>query len=167
MIPDIDTQLLSVIKSVTDNVAPAVDKNNQLAQEQLHLALATLNIVRQHLPIYHSYVRTDLAEQLALGKELLSAPGNADNCSLAATIEVSTEAMENPSNGSDTLLMINRSLREVTARFLTENLANTANDKIVLKHTKKGLDMGRAWNKPMGFEPDPDSVVELHQLLDS
>lgn len=165
MIPDIDTQLLSVIKSVQDNVAPAVDQNNQLAQEQLHLALATLNIVRQHLPIYHSYVRSDFNELLAMADELLGAEGNTHKGTLAQTIEASRNALADPANGSDSLLLANRLLREAIAEFLTDNLENTGNDRIVLKFSKKGLDMGRAWNKPMGFEPNPDSLQGLGQLL--
>lgn len=165
MIPDIDTQLLSVIKSLKDTVAPAVAKDNQLAQEQLHLALATLSIVRQHLPLYHRYVRLDTEIQINLAHDLLLNKGNSDQCNLIKTLESTQQLLTDPTQSSDDLLAGNRTLREVIAQYLLDNIDNVANDNIVLKHSKKGLDMGRAWNKPMGFEPDPDSVTELEQLL--
>src|SRR5690606_9798000 len=60
MIPEIDTQLAAVIKSLGDNVLPAVDNSNPLAGEQIRLCLATLGLIKKRLPDLHRYQRHEL-----------------------------------------------------------------------------------------------------------
>lgn len=163
MIPDIDTQLASAIKSISDNVQPAVDPENQLAQEQLYLALATLNLVRQNLPLAHSYARQDMKDHIAMAEELASAAGSSDALSTAVTN--AEKLLNDPEQGSQVLLAGARSLREVIGVFLMDNAENTALDSIVIKHSKRGIDKGRSWTKGMGFEPDPKAVADLADIL--
>ena len=70
MIPEIDVQLAAIAKSLTDNVLPAIDPANPMAVEQMHLALATLGLVRQRLPDLHAWLRRDLADNLALARTI-------------------------------------------------------------------------------------------------
>ena len=60
MIPDIEVQLQAVIKSLKDNVLPAIDAENALAQQQIQLSLATLGIALEHMPLVHSVARKDI-----------------------------------------------------------------------------------------------------------
>lgn len=166
MIPDINTQLLAVIKSLKDTVAPAVDPQNRLAQEQLHLALGTLNIVREHLPQLHAYQRTDIAEQLAMSRELIGASKDFDQQDINSLIENSEQALADPGIGSEALQRIARQLRAGIGRLISAQIDNAALDKIVLKYSERALNRGRAWNLAMGFEPDPAAVPELSSLLD-
>ena len=70
MIPEIDTQLAAVIKALSDNVLPAVDAGNPMAAEQIQLCLATLGLVKTHLPELHRYLRRDLETHLSLARQI-------------------------------------------------------------------------------------------------
>ena len=95
MIPEIDVQLAAVAKSLADNVLPAVDPANAMAVEQLHLALATLAIVRQRLPDLHAYLRRDLADNIALAREIeADAVAIADSEAVLASPESSPQRIE-------------------------------------------------------------------------
>ena len=56
--------------------------------------------------------------------------------------------------------------QNVFARFENEQVLYIVRyGKLVLETSEKTLMLGRAWNKPMGFEPDPDAVQELSAQL--
>ncbi len=162
MIPDIDTQLVAAIKSINDNVAPAVDPDNQLAQEQLYLAVATLNLVRQNLPFAHAYARQDLTNHVAQAEGLMDIEASSI---LAAAVDQARQVLADPTLGSQTLLAEARDLRDKIGVFLYKHQDDPKFDKLVIEHSKAGIDLGRAWTKGMGFEPDPAAVTDLSTLL--
>lgn len=156
MIPEIDVQLAAVAKALADNVMPAVDPGNPMAVEQLHLALATLGIVRQRLPDLHAYLRRDLTEAIALARRIGAEVGESD--AVLASPESSPQRIEAQV----------RTLKEaITARI--DAVRGTADEPAVAAAVLDAADPAilrwRAWASGMGFEPDPAAVPPLDELL--
>jgi PIN domain nuclease of toxin-antitoxin system len=165
MIPDIEVQLQSVIKSLKDNVLPAVDAENELAQQQIQLSMATLGIVQEHLPLVHSVVRKDMISHVELAEALLElATESEPKARLQQSTTEARTALNDASLGFVQLQQQARELRDEIGLFISDHAQSSAADAIerrVLAASKSLLDLGRAWNKPMGFEPDPKAVTEL------
>ena len=169
MIPDIEVQLQVIIKSLKDNVVPAIDTENELAQQQIQLSLAELDITLGHFPLVHSTMRKDLQEHSNVAQRLIElVVDDETKVSLKAAIEAASSALENPENGFVQLQQQARLLRDVIGSAIAANAEGDqaeAIEKLVLETSEKTLMLGRAWNKPMGFEPDPDAVQELSAQL--
>lgn len=159
MIPEIDVQLAAVVKSLADNVMPAVDPANAMAAEQLHLALATLAIVRQRLPDLHAYLRRDLADNIVLAKETGSHPrAIAESEAVLASATSSPHVIEAQA----------RALKEAIAAAIDAARGTPAEADIaaaVLAAQEPMILRMRAWAIGMGFEPDPARIPDLSELL--
>ena len=94
MVPDPDLQLKMVIKALSETVTPAVDPNNKVAQEQLHLAVATLGVLRSRLPMTRRYYRALAQDAIALARELEKATGASKP--LGAAIDAVSNALADP-----------------------------------------------------------------------
>jgi len=169
MIPDIEVQLQVAIKSLKDNVAPAVDKQNSLAQEQMHLSLATIEIALKHLPLVHGYVRKDIGEHIAIAKKLTDVCSREEDKSLLRQgIAAAESALNNPELGFVQLQAAARELREKIGITIIECSATAdapAVEKTVLDMCGTTMGIARAWTKPHGFEPNPADVVDLEVQL--
>lgn len=159
MIPEIDVQLAAVIKALGDNVAPALDAANPMAAEQLHLAMATLAIVRQRLPDLHANLRRDLAEAIALGKTI----------GVEAGPVASAEAvLASPESSAQRLEREVRALKEAIAARI-DAVRGTADEarvaRAVMEAAQGPILRWRSWASGMGFEPDPAAVPPLADLL--
>jgi len=171
MIPDIEVQLQSIIKSLKDNVLPAIDQNNQLAQQQIQLSLATLEITLGHLPLVHRVVRADLQENVSLAKKLCELIDDEEIAnSLQEIVEKSALALEDPGSGFIQLQQHARELRSAIGMAIAAEPGATrvqAVEQLIMETSPTLLNLGRAWNKPMGFEPAPDEVIELAKLFEN
>jgi hypothetical protein len=170
MIPDVDTQIQAVVKTLQDTIQPALDQHNSVAREQLQLAIATLGIVRDRLPMLHRYLRRDLEDNVALGRKLL--PIVATAATTGAALQTETQngdaVLTDPRNGPAELQSQSRLLRAAIAALpaaCADADTQAAVDRLILQSSKAMLDRGRSWAKPMGFEPDPTAVGELQELL--
>ncbi len=157
MIPEIDVQLAAVAKALADNVMPAVDPANPMAVEQLHLALATLAIVRQRLPDLHAYLRRDLSEAVALARQIGAEVGAGD--AVLASPESSPQRIEAEV----------RTLKEAIAARIDAARGTPDEDGVaaaVLASADRAILRWRAWSIGMGFEPDPAAIPPLDTLLE-
>jgi hypothetical protein len=164
MVPDLDLQLQVAIKALRDAVVPAVDPSNRAAVEQLHLAIATLAMVRQRLPLAHRFARRQLEDALTLADALsalvpaaLTAEAAAAHAALASA-EADTAELEAAC----------RDLNEATVAVIAraqDGPARQAIDRAVLRASARPIERGRAWCLPAGFEPDPASVKPIDALL--
>lgn len=166
MIPDIELQLQVITKSLKDNVLPAIDSHNQLAQQQMQLALASLEIAMNHLPLVHGTLRRDLSIQCELAENILAMGGNAQGITpLQEELAHARHALQDPAAGFTQLQIIVRALRDCIGQVIAANPTHTDLEKLVIGSCAATLSLGRAWNKPMGFEPDPAAVAGLHTQL--
>lgn len=159
MIPEIDVQLAAIAKSLADNVLPAVDPANAMAVEQLHLALATLGIVRQRLPDLHAFLRRDLADNCALARAI-GVP--------AAEWQRAEAALATPGCGPQQIEREVRELKEaISARI--DAVRGTPDEgpvaAAVMAAQEPMILRLRAWAIGMGFEPDPGQIPDLSVLI--
>jgi hypothetical protein len=176
MIPEIDTQLSAVIKSLQDNVLPAVDQNNAQAIEQLQLSLVTLGVIKGRLPMSHQYQRRELELNLALVKSLaeIADQGSIDleNTSakgISALIWESEEIISESFYGAQELEQQVRGLKDIAAQVVNAARGLSIEAEVTSMILKSQQDMDlcrRSWALDMGFEPDPSQVPPLEQLLD-
>lgn len=160
MIPEIDVQLAAIAKSLADNVMPAVDPTNAMAIEQLHLALATLAVVRQRLPDLHAYLRRDLADNAALANRIgVSAGVIADSDAILASPEASPHQIE-------AQVRILKEAISATIDAARGTPAEAAITSAVLAAQEPMILRMRAWAIGMGFEPDPSQIPDLTGLLE-
>lgn len=169
MTPDIELQLQVIIKSLKDNVAPGIDQNNQLAQEQMHLSLAALQFTLDHLPYVHSYLRRDIENTIGLTEKLVDIVADSSSKGeLSSALAHASDALNNPQNGFTELQQVSRALRDTASKVIrveSEGENALLVHSLVLRESADSLNMGRSWNKPNGFEPEPDTVADFQQLL--
>ncbi len=159
MIPEIDVQLAAIAKSLADNVLPAIDASNPMAIEQLHLALATLGIIRQRLPDLHAYLRRDLADNIALARQIESD---------RAVIAESERVLASPACSPQQIEAQVRTLKEAIAARIDAvrgtQVARAVAEAVIAAQEPMIL-RARAWAIGMGFEPDPTQIPNLADLL--
>lgn len=170
MIPDIQLQLKAVVKSLKDTVLPAIDKGNELAQQQIQLSMATLEIALNNLPVMHAMLRKDIEQHINMAREMGGALKSEENKrSLQALISTAEQALQDPTQGLTQLQQQARELRSGIGDVISGNAEGAdavALEQIVLAHSEASLTLGRAMNKPMGFEPAPDDIADIAALVD-
>ena len=170
MIPEIDTQLAAVIKALSDNILPAVDSSNPMATEQIQLCLATLGLVKAHLPDLHRYLRRDLETHLALAwdlKQLADKAGVGANFA-QPVIDASARTLNDAEMGPTQIEQQARQLKETIAALIAATRGTSAERDVaatIIKAEEIVILRSRAWGVGMGFEPDPTQVPSLNQLL--
>lgn len=170
MIPEIDTQLAAVIKALSDNVLPAVDGRNPMASEQIQLCLATLGLVKAHLPDLHRYQRRDLETHLELARELaqLAVQAGVTINAITPTLEASSKTLADPEMGASEIEQQARRLKESIATLIAMTRGTRVESEVAtvtLKAEEIVILRSRAWSIGMGFEPDPSQIPPLNQLL--
>ena len=170
MIPEIDTQLAAVIKALSDNILPAVDGSNPMAAEQIQLCLATLGLVKAHLPELHRYLRRDLETHLAMTRSLkqLADKAGVPTACFDVVIDASVQVLGDPEKGPPQLEEQARRLKETVAALIAATRGTSAERDvaaIIIKAEEIVILRSRAWGVGMGFEPDPAQVPSLNQLL--
>lgn len=169
-------QIQSMIKALQDVVIPALDPDNKLAQEQIGLIVGTLNLMAQQEPHQFAFDLDELQRLIDLAAELKSAAGSVDSLTSplaeldramaggSATIEA---AQAGPQDLRDSI----RALRAATGTLITqvyEHADSTIIDKIqaaTLHNCGEQLLRDRALLKPQGWEPVPDAVPDISELL--
>ncbi len=158
-----------MIKSLGDNVLPAVDGANPMASEQIRLCLATLGIVRARLPLLHAQLRQDLLDHAALAQQLASLPGIDDTItgrlsrSAGYARAVLDDASQSPAQLEDAVRALKQDLVEAIAATRGSAVQAQAWQRVVDAQAGPILRQ-RAWTVGMGFEPDPSRIPALQDL---
>jgi hypothetical protein len=163
MVPDLDLQLQVVIKALRDTVMPAVDPAHRVAVEQLGLAIATLAMVRERLPLAGLREWQDLANAIALGR---AASAEASSIALEQAIGEGAALLDDARPAPGARSAATRAILSAVSVAVREAEDDaTALMRAVVEALRPALDLARAWGKSAGFEPDPDEVPELATLL--
>ena len=165
MNPDLDLQLKVVLKALGDTVGPAIDPSNQLAREQFGLALATLNMVREHLPVQRRFVRRQLEDALRMADGIGAAIGGVD---VASAVAAAKAILADPEAEVDEIeakrTVLNEALSAVIAGLDPKGLQSVRDT--VLDLSRPVLERTRAWFAGAGFEPGVSDVRPLSTLLE-
>lgn len=170
MLPDIDTRLNAMLRSLKEVVLPAIDPEKRLALDQANIIIANLNmLIGQHDRQVH-YLLAELRDYSALLGDLMAMSGrpNDDSKSLLAEIE--------PLLGLDLPLPNQlvgkvRQLKSMADAQLQQVLDNgepeavRAAEQRVLECARSQLLRERAWVVKAGFELEPEKIPPLDELL--
>jgi hypothetical protein len=164
MDPDLDLQLKVAMKALGDTIGPAIDPANKPALEQFGLVMATLGMVREHLPVQRRFVRRQLEDAIRLAGPLDAAAGEG---ALASAIAAGKAVLADPEAEADAIEAhrgaLNGQASAVIAGLDAAGLESVR--AIVLDHARPGLERTRAWFAGAGFEAGATDVRPLDALL--
>lgn len=171
-----EIQITSVIKTVKDVLIPAIDPSNKLAVEQAQLVIGLLSLLASQLPVQFRFDRDELARLLATAEFLGKIPsGNPAMASamdkLTACRTAAASTLERCQLDPAELVGSVRDLRErvgavISAAAGTDDIDVQLHvEKIVLDMSKEQLLRDRSLMKPQGWEPDPEALPSIGELL--
>jgi hypothetical protein len=164
MVPSLDLQIQAALKALSDTVAPAIDPDDKMAVEQLHLVIASLGMVRERMPVQRRFIRRLLEDALALAEELNSIE---TDHGLAGAIGGARAALSDPELEAHELEETRAMLTSVTVKLIAA-AGGEGLDRFgaaVARGSKMPLDRLRAWSIMSGFEPDESEVKPLSHLV--
>lgn len=164
MVPSLDLQLQAAIKALSDTVGPAIDPNDKMASEQLHLVIASLAMVRERLPVQRRFIRRLLEDAVAIAGAV-NASEQDDR--LAEAVVAARAALADPELEAHELETARSNLTSITVNLIAA-AGGEGLDRFgaaVARASKMPLDRLRAWSIVSGFEPDPSTVPALDTLI--
>ncbi len=173
-----DIQLQTMIRAMVDTVAPAVDPENALAQEQCQLVIGVLTLMAEQLPLQYRFDCDELTRLIAFADEFHAALQDcagtvADELAgLTAAAVAGTELGSRPTADPIELVTAAREIRAALDRVVdtvfTDDRARsyrTVVHRIVLERSRSEILRDRCWARTQGFEPDADDLPAIESLL--
>ncbi len=170
-----DIALRAMIKSLTDVVLPAVDSGNRLAVEQLQVAIGLLGLIEQRLPLTYRFDCDELARLLdfanGLADDVDAEQTESERQALALAAESGAEVLRRAGADPAEVLAAVRALRTTSGTLVTvayrhgDDTCKAALTRRVLAMSKEQLLRDRAWVSPQGWEPHPEALPTLTELL--
>ena len=170
---NIDNAIRAAIRSLKHVVAPSVDPNNPLAQEQVQLVANVLDFLDQRLPYMTARDRLEMTiyadtatflidDAQRIDPELAAALGSTVDLAtaLAAQLEPRVQELRDTAARLATLLS-----ELVRASDAADEVTRRRIETTVIRGSKRLVDLQRAWFLPTGFEPNPSSVADLDDIL--
>jgi len=173
-----EIQIKSVLKAMVDVVIPALDPDNQLAQEQIKLCMGLLDLLSRQLPLQFRFDCDELARLRSMGEELLPladphAVDAAARKALTDALEVSGDVLRRAKADPSEVVSSVRALRAATGELVKQACAtgqrsDTARlENLVLEHSREQLLRDRTWLLPQGWERDPAKFPPIDTLIPS
>jgi hypothetical protein len=170
-----DNALLASIKALDNVVRPALDPNDPLANEQLHLVSGFLKFLRTRLPHWQSRNHFELEHYRTMAEDVLgdartACPDlsvrleQAISRAKSVALREGAAASEIQSNVADLSMTISELARMVADS--DPDLRARVESTITVR-SKRWIDMQRSWFLPQGFDLHPDEVPSLDAILGS
>jgi len=160
MTPTVDERLASIIRALTEVILPHLPADASLAQEQAHLAVGHLQILRAQFDATPDFERGELEDAKALAEALVAAidGGNATQAAVAAL-----QAEIGHCDGTDVRSQhraCNRAIEAVVKAVSADGApdASTALRAIILDHERARVAKDRRWFLPFGFDTMEDAA---------
>lgn len=157
MTPNVDERLASVVRALTDVILPSLPPEAGLAQEQVHLAIGHLQILRAQLDQIPAFEAEELADAGALAHALLSdITGGLQTAGalsgLRAVVDDAPPAT--PAEARARRQAINAAIATVVASVSADGNAasRTALRATILSYEKARVLKDRHWFAPFGFD---------------
>lgn len=161
MNPSIELRLRTMIRALTEVIVPAVDAQDSLAREQAQLLLGHLHALLQQ---HRHEADIDRVERRTLDKlahDLAEASAGGE-----ATARATTRLRaQPPDTATADIAHAVEALLIASGEDGSESFQRTS-AALVLKHARESAVRGRAWFKPMGFDPVPDTLPAIATLLE-
>ncbi|WP_420749421.1 hypothetical protein [Rhodococcus sp. O3] len=159
-------------KSLLDGVAPAVDRSDPLASEQLPLVVDYLEFLGTRIYRIHERSRFELGEYLRMAEGLLARlpqSATAATATLAEHIDAGRTARECASTGTTELIELASALATTVSTVVQdESLSDDVRRALgrwVVESSRLLLAFQRSWYAPFGFEADHGRLRSIDELL--
>ena len=168
-----DNALLASIKALDNVVRPALDPNDPLASEQLHLVTGFLKFLRTRLPHWHSRHLFELEHYRTMAEHVLN-DAQSVSTDLSGRLEAAiskAKAVEHQDKAALSEIRSHVAELSMTISALVRSAADSDTEvrerieKSILAHSKKWVDMQRSWFAPQGFELHPEELPPLDAIL--
>jgi hypothetical protein len=154
MTPTTDERLASIIRSLTEVILPHLPSDASLAQEQVHLAIGHLQILRSQIDAIPAFEQDELDDAIAIGRALVEgvSGGAATGAASEALNDAVFAADGNDTRGQATAinLAIDALVKAVSSDG--EEGARHSLSSIILKHEARRVPKDRKWFLPYGFD---------------
>ncbi len=154
MIPNIDDRLASIVRALTEVVLPHLPPEASLAQEQVHLSIGHLQILRAQIDAVPAFEREELGDIVALAAALrANVTGGAATQTALADLAAAAKAAD----GSDVrghYKAVSQAI-EALVRVVSSDAdpaGRTGLSRIVLEHEAARAQKDREWFAPFGFD---------------
>jgi hypothetical protein len=165
-------QIQTIIKAMTEDVIPALDRTNQLAMQSAQLTVGMLALMAQHLPLEYRYDCDELARLIECAKALIvQLPSGTAAAQLKEAGNIGDEVLSRARAEPEEIVHAVRRLRTASAKAIAsvyeggDSAAKEVVAKTVLSMSKQQLLRDRSWLLLQGWEPNPKSVPAIADLL--
>ncbi len=154
MTPNVDDRLASIIRALTEVILPHLPPEASLAQEQVHLSVGHLQILRAQLDAIPGFEREELDDAIAVGKALCSAvSGGAETGKALAALVSSVAAAGSGDVRADRKAISNAIAVLIQAVSADGDAAGKAAlSTTILEHEHPRAQKDRQWFAPFGFD---------------
>jgi hypothetical protein len=157
MNPSVDDRLASIIRALNDVILPALPRDAGLAQEQSHLAIGHLKIIRAQLDSTPAFEAEELEDTRALAAALLSqGTGGAETMQALGALQAALGQAAGGEHPRNTRIRINQAI-DVLIRSVAADggsgYREFLNDTVVRLQSARAL-KDRKWFALMGFDGD-------------
>ena len=154
MIPTIDERLASVVRALTEVILPHLPPEASLAQEQAHLAVGHIQIIRAQLDQAPAYERGELDDAVALGLTLGSEVTGGPLTVAAKTVLAQTVAAADGSDVRGQRQAIRVAVQELVRAASGDGDAagRAALNREILRAEAARSQKDREWVAPFGFD---------------
>ena len=159
MIPSIDERLASIVRALTEVILPHLPPEASLAQEQTHLAIGHIQIIRGQLDAAPAYEREELADAITIGTELAKAVSGGAGTkaaakALAESVAKAAAAEPSPANLREGAQAIHDAVEQLVRAVSVDG---DATGKATLRATILDQEYARTqkdlkWFAPLGFD---------------
>jgi hypothetical protein len=176
MIPSHAVRLKSMLRSMTEVILPALDPNNQLAQDQAKILVGNLRLLLDQADRTYEYELVELREYLTLLKALTrilhgGPKTTAEKRSAVATIDAVEPVASLPIPAHKVLCE-----RSKAVKAAVDALTVAANEDAEPASRKQAIDAvlrqaasqnrrERAWFRAAGFDAAVDEIPPLDEVL--
>ena len=169
MTPSIDLRLASMIRSVQEVILPALSGHSGLAQEQAHLLLGQLMVLRSQVDGALAFERTEAGGLRDLASELAKlAEGGAQTRAAATALAALLDGAvgEHPADIRQFLQSCTLAIEAVTAASGEDGSETflAASAEAVLRHGRQAALRNRRWFAAMNFEAPEVKLPVLDPL---
>ncbi|MGD9659970.1 MAG: hypothetical protein AB7U63_01725 [Porticoccaceae bacterium] len=173
MLPDIDNRINNLIKAVEKTIAPAIDPENGLAQEQAALVVGHLKMLNTQWDKAYLFERgsfdnmRSLASQLAAIADGGQQTQNAKDALTAALGGIPVELPLTPSGiNKHTIAIGNLVDNLINACYVDGSAAfKAALSELVLNYGEKQATRERIWFNANGLDPDKAKLGSIDDML--
>lgn len=170
-------QLQTMMKAMKDVVLPAIDPDNQMAQEQAQLVVGMMHLMATRLPMQFHYDLDELKRYVSLSRELLADTRGgplttAQIESLTPAVLACEGLLERAQAGPAELENAVLDLRNRISTLVEslwqdgEQACREPASKAVLSASKAQIVRERAWFSPQGWDADTSAYPAIESLID-